>query len=83
MFELLLVVIGVLALLLLLLVGRSRRSGGDPSSSVEDFHRALTAMGPGDRVGGGRDEPVARGEDDAEQVPAAGDEQEERDSSSR
>lgn len=47
MFELLLVVIGVLALLVVLLVGRSRRSSGDPSSSVQDFTRALTAMEPG------------------------------------
>lgn len=50
MFELLLVVIGVLALLMLLLIGRSRRSSGDPASSVQDFNRALTAMEPGGRT---------------------------------
>jgi hypothetical protein len=43
----LLVVIGVLAVVVLLLFGRSRRSGGDPSMSVQAFNRALTAMEPG------------------------------------
>lgn len=53
MFEVLLVVIGVLVLIGLLLVGRSQRGGGDPSSSVDAFHRALSAMEPGARGGAG------------------------------
>jgi hypothetical protein len=46
-FEVLLVVIGVLVLIGLLLMGRSRRGDSDPSSSVDAFHRALSAMEPG------------------------------------
>jgi hypothetical protein len=46
-FEVLLVAIGVLVLIGLLLVGRSRKGGSDPSTSVDAFHRALTAMEPG------------------------------------
>ena len=46
MVALLVLVIGVLALIGLLVAARSR-PGGDPSSSVAAFHRALTAMEPG------------------------------------
>jgi hypothetical protein len=54
LFEVLLVVIGVLVLIGLLLVGRSRRGGSDPSTSVDAFNRALTAMEPGAGGQGGR-----------------------------
>jgi FtsZ-interacting cell division protein ZipA len=54
LFEVLLVVIGVLVLIGLLLVGRSRRGGSDPSTSVDAFNRALTAMEPGADGQGGR-----------------------------
>jgi FtsZ-interacting cell division protein ZipA len=46
-FEVLLVVIGVLVLIGLLVMGRSRRGGSDPSTSVDAFSRALSAMEPG------------------------------------
>ena len=70
MFEVLLVVIGVLVLIGLLLMGRSRRGGSDPSSSVDAFHRALSAMEPGAGDQKGHDE-ATDAEDPA--VEAAGD----------
>lgn len=63
MFELLLVVIGALTLVALLLFGRSRHAGGDPSSSVSHFHRALSAMEPGGRGGAGDPGAVPGGAD--------------------
>jgi hypothetical protein len=44
--QLLVVAIGVLVVVGLLVAARSR-IGTDPASSVEAFHRALTAMEPG------------------------------------
>jgi hypothetical protein len=68
-FEVLLVAIGVLVLIGLLLVGRSRRGGSDPSTSVDAFHRALTAMEPGadggERAAQPTAEPDATGDDEA------------------
>jgi hypothetical protein len=78
-FELLLVVIGVLALVMLLLIGRSRRSSGDPSSSVQDFTRALTAMEPG---GAGHADDGSSGDADPAEAPAE-DSPDGRDRSSR
>jgi hypothetical protein len=56
-FEVLLIVIGVLVLLGLLVMGRSRRGGSDPSTSVDAFNRALSAMEPG--AGGATREAAA------------------------
>lgn len=67
MFEVLLIVIGVLVLLGLLLVGRSRRGGSDPSTSVDAFHRALTAMEPGSE---GDTRPAAGASEASDDVPA-------------
>lgn len=51
MFQVLVVAIGVLVLAGLLMAARSRSrfGGGDPSSSVQAFNRALSAMEPGAR----------------------------------
>lgn len=71
MFEVLLVVIGVLVLIGLLLVGRSRRGGSDPSTSVDAFNRALTAMEPGaEGRSGRRRQRAANGAEDADGAPA-------------
>jgi hypothetical protein len=72
LFEVLLVVIGVLVLIGLLLVGRSRRGGNDPSSSVDAFNRALTAMEPGAEGQGGRGRRAAsEGTEAADPAPQA------------
>lgn len=55
MFQLLVVTIVVLTLVGLFVAGRTRLGGSDPSSSVDAFHRALTAMEPG--AGRGRAAP--------------------------
>lgn len=85
MFELLLVLIGVLALLMLLSLVRSRRSSGDPSSSVQDFSRALTAMEPGaaGRGDGGPARETGPGRDTTPDGDRAEDDPEERGPSSR
>jgi hypothetical protein len=70
-FEVLLVVIGVLVLVGLLLMGRSRRGGSDPSTSVDAFNRALSAMEPGadGRPRGQR--PASAGDEAADDADAA------------
>lgn len=52
MSQLLVVAIVVLVVLGLVTAVRSRHAGGDPSSSVQAFNRALTALEPGTRRGG-------------------------------
>lgn len=74
MFELLVVVIVVLALVAALLVGASRRATGDPSSSVDDFHRAMSAMEPGARSRAGKAGRRAPASDADEGSPEAADE---------
>lgn len=70
MFQLLVVVIVVLAAVGLLVAGRGRLGGSDPSSSVDAFHRALTAMEPG--AGRGRAAPDAGADGDGAGVDGAG-----------
>ena len=57
MFELLVIVIGVLVVAGVVAVVRSRRSEGDPAGSVQAFNRALSAMEPA-----AHGSPPARGE---------------------
>lgn len=61
MFQLLVVAIVMLTLVGLFVAGRTRLGGADPSSSVDAFHRALTAMEPG--AGRGRPAPYGDGAD--------------------